>query len=163
MSGLARTGGLVGAVLLAAALAATPADAQTDAFIELRPDTIQAGRQLEIRAGCGERVEQATVRSRAFPEVTLQPLGRSDVLSGTVTVPGDTSRGNYPVNLRCPNGMVASTDLFVLQMARPTTGPATGGGGTADAEDPPMGPAVVSGVVLLTLALLVRAWRRRAA
>lgn len=161
MSGLARAGGLVGVVLLLV-LAATPADAQSDAFIELRPDTVQAGRQIEIRAGCGERVDEATVRSRAFQEVKLEPLGRSDVLSGTVTVPSDTERGNYPVNLRCPNGMVASTDLFVLQMSRPTTGPATGGGATAGAEDPPMGPAVVSGVVLVVLALLVRAWRRRA-
>jgi hypothetical protein len=132
MSGFGR---IVGGVLGAAALAFVPAvpaqAAQGGVFVQVNPNTIQAGYQVGIHASCGEDLNPARVRSRAFGEVTLNPYPGSGYLSGSATVPSDTRAGEYDVDLRCANGSRATTELFVLGMARPTRGPSTGGGGTA--------------------------------
>ncbi|BCL13493.1 hypothetical protein [Micromonospora sagamiensis] len=140
---------LVGIVVLAAA---TPALAGENVFVEVRPSTIQAGSRVDIRAGCDRNNDrQAEVTSDAFGRVVLRPhddrsggdersgtgpdhngnRADSGFLTGAVTVPASTAPGDYPVELRCPNGNRASTVLTVLNMTQPSKGPATGGGGTA--------------------------------
>ncbi|MBY8873238.1 hypothetical protein K7640_15485 [Micromonospora sp. PLK6-60] len=126
--------GLVGAYVLSAG---TAARAGENTFVEVTPNSVQAGKRVNIRASCdnsattnGNNNRGATVRSDAFSgPVTL----RSDngFLTGATTVPGNKQPGDYPVDLRCDNGQTASTMLTVLNMAQPSKGPATGGGGTA--------------------------------
>jgi hypothetical protein len=118
-------------MVLAAVLTGAPARAaQTEVFIEVNPNSIQPGLRIGIHASCGENVNTATVRSGAFSEITLTP--RSDsLLAGEVTIPTTTKAGEYHVELRCANGDTATAELFVIDMARPTRGPATGGGGAA--------------------------------
>lgn len=108
--------------------AAAPAQA-VDVFVEVSPNTIDAGSQIGIRASCGEKVDSAVVTSEAFDQVTLVPDGA--VLRADVVIPADKRARDYKVHLRCPNGHTATTDLEVLSMDRPTLGPNTGGGGTA--------------------------------
>jgi hypothetical protein len=153
MSGLRRMMGaatlwpvaLLASALLVAALVAPHAAparaAQGGVFVQVDPNTIQAGYQVEIHASCGEGLNPATVRSGAFGEITLTPYLGSRFLFGSTTVPADTRAGEYDVDLRCANGGRASTELFVLGMARPTRGPDTGGGGTAGADGGPAVPA----------------------
>lgn len=69
------------------------------------------------------------MKSDAFGRVVLRP--DNGFLTGAVTIPGNKQPGDYPVDLRCANGNTASTTLTVLNMAQPSKGPATGGGGTA--------------------------------
>ncbi|MEV4722612.1 hypothetical protein [Micromonospora humida] len=119
---------LVGVFVLAAA---TPARAGENTFVEVTPNTAQAGTRVNVRASCDNaNNQQATVHSDAFGRVVLRP--DNGFLTGAVTVPGNKQPGDYPVDLRCANGNTASTMLTVLNMAQPSKGPATGGGGTAD-------------------------------
>jgi hypothetical protein len=154
MSGFGR---IVGG-LLAAALAVWPAvpavAAQGGVFVQVNPNTIQAGYQVGINASCGEDLNPAKVKSRAFGEITLNPYQGSRFLTGSATVPSDTRAGEYKVDLKCANGSTATTDLFVLGMARPTRGPSTGGGGTAAAGPPDLdlAPALLGGASAAALA-----------
>lgn len=109
-------------------LQATPARAQA-VWIEVNPSSVQAGMQVAIRASCGDNTNQATVRSDAFGTVMISP--QNGLLVGEATVPGNKRAGASEVRLRCANGSTATTTLNVINMARPTRGPATGGGGTA--------------------------------
>ena len=118
---------LVAAFVLATA---TPARAGENTFVEVTPSSAQAGTRVSIRASCDkDNNQQATVKSDAFGRVVLRP--DNGFLTGAVTIPGNKQPGDYPVDLRCANGNTASTTLTVLNMAQPSKGPATGGGGTA--------------------------------
>ncbi|WBB71098.1 hypothetical protein [Micromonospora sp. WMMD812] len=111
-------------------IGAGPARAGENTFVEVTPNSVQAGSRVHIRAGCeNDNNRQAQVESDAFGRVTVRP--DNGFLTGSATVPGDKQPGDYPVNLRCQNGNTASTTLTVLNMAQPSKGPATGGGGTA--------------------------------
>lgn len=164
---------LVGVFVLAAR---TPAHAGDNVFVEVNPSTVQAGHRVDLRASCDRRNDrQAEVTSDAFGRVLLRPAdersrtrpdqGRdgtgedgtggnradSGFLTGAVTVPDGTRPGDYPVDLRCPNGNRASTVLTVLNMTQPSKGPATGGGGTAGGRN--TGPLLlVGGLVVATVA-----------
>ncbi|MFI6266242.1 hypothetical protein [Micromonospora sp. NPDC051006] len=124
---------LLGAFALIAAFVlagAGPARAGENTFIEVTPSSVQAGGRVQLRASCdNDNNRQAEVQSDAFNRVTLRP--DNGFLTGSATVPGDKQPGDYPVNLRCQNGNTATTTLTVLNMAQPSKGPATGGGGTA--------------------------------
>ncbi|MEV0806231.1 hypothetical protein [Micromonospora sp. NPDC050200] len=118
--------------LVAAFVLATvsPARAGENTFVEVTPNTAQAGTRVNIRASCDNaNNQQATVQSDAFGRVVLRP--DNGFLTGAVTIPGNKQPGDFPVDLRCANGNTASTMLTVLNMAQPSKGPATGGGGTA--------------------------------
>ncbi|MGH3680604.1 MAG: hypothetical protein ACRDT2_10205, partial [Natronosporangium sp.] len=130
------------------ALAAPPARAaaaQVDVFVEVNPSTIQAGFQVGIRASCGEDLNPASVKSGAFGELTLTPQQGSRLMLGQGTVPSTTRAGEYKVDLRCANGATATAELFVLDMAQPTRGPKTGGGGTAGGGLGAAGPVLLAG------------------
>ncbi|MEU4568309.1 hypothetical protein [Micromonospora sp. NPDC023956] len=150
---------LVGVFVLAAR---TPAYAGENVFVEVRPSTVQAGSRVDLRASCDRNNDrQAEVTSDAFGRVVLRPhdqrwggnapnsdapdANRADsgFLTGAVTVPPGTAPGDYPVELRCPNGNRASTVLTVLNMSQPSKGPATGGGGTAGGRG--MGSLLLAG------------------
>jgi hypothetical protein len=119
--------GLVAAFVL---MTAGPARAGENVFVEVTPNPAQAGTRVSIRANCDNaNNRQAEVNSDAFGRVMLRP--DNGFLTGAVTVPGNKPAGDYPVDLRCSNGNTASTVLSVLNMASPSKGPATGGGGTA--------------------------------
>ncbi|MFC0503004.1 hypothetical protein [Micromonospora costi] len=124
---------LLGAFALFAAfvlIGAAPARAGENVFIEVTPNSVQAGSRVHLRASCeNNNNRQAQVDSDAFGRVTLRP--DNGFLTGSATVPGNKEPGDFPVNLRCQNGNTASTTLTVLNMAQPSKGPATGGGGTA--------------------------------
>lgn len=122
----AATAAMVLAVML---LTAAPARAD-NAFVEVTPNTTQAGSRVNIRASCDNgNNNQATVESEAFGRVTVRP--DNGFLTGSVTIPANKAPGSYGVNLRCPNGGTATTNLTVVNMSKPTQGPATGAGGTA--------------------------------
>ncbi|TYB35949.1 hypothetical protein FXF50_21745 [Micromonospora sp. AP08] len=119
--------GLIAAFVLATA---SPARAGENVFVEVTPNSAQAGTRVSIRASCDNNNDrQAQVTSDAFGRVMLRP--DNGFLTGAVTIPGNKAPGDYPVNLECRNGQTASTMLTVLNMAQPSKGPATGGGGTA--------------------------------
>ncbi|GAA4573419.1 hypothetical protein GCM10023176_38370 [Micromonospora coerulea] len=118
---------LIGAFVLSTG---TPARAGENTFVEVTPNSAQAGSRVNIRASCdNDNNRQAEVNSDAFGRVMLRP--DNGFLTGAVTIPGNKAPGDYPVDLRCNNGNTASTILTVLNMAQPSKGPATGGGGTA--------------------------------
>ncbi|MGC5020612.1 hypothetical protein [Micromonospora sp. DT47] len=126
-SAVLATFALVGAFVLATV---TPAQAGENVFVEVTPNSAQAGTRVSIRASCDNaNNRQADVHSDAFGRVMLRP--KDGFLTGAVTIPGNKQPGDYPVDLRCSNGNTASTVLTVLNMAQPSKGPATGGGGTA--------------------------------
>lgn len=160
---LAGVAGLVAVALSVAAPApVATAAAQVDVFVEVNPSTIQAGFQVGIRASCGEDLNPASVRSGAFGEITLTPHQGSRQLVGSATVPSSTRPGQYRVDLRCANGSTASADLFVLDMAQPTRGPKTGGGGTAGAGPGQVGTLLASaGAAALAGGMLLLGYRRR--
>lgn len=164
---LAGAAGLVLVVLPAQPAAAAAAAAQPDVFVEVSPSTIQAGRQVGIRASCGQDPRPAAVRSGAFGELALPPQPGSRLLVGSATVPSRTQAGQYQVDLRCGTGATASAELYVLRMAQPTRGPRTGGGGTSQAGDARpggTGPVLVAGAGAAALAAgtgLLVAYRRR--
>ncbi|MFR9779437.1 hypothetical protein ACL02O_25695 [Micromonospora sp. MS34] len=118
--------GLVAAFVLTTV---TPARAGENVFVEVTPNSAQAGTRVSIRASCDNNDRQAQVTSDAFGRVMLRP--DNGFLTGAVTIPGNKAPGDYPVDLKCSNGRTASTTLTVLNMAQPSKGPATGGGGTA--------------------------------
>ena len=119
--------GLVAAFVL---MTAAPARAGQNVFVEVTPNPAQAGTRVSIRASCDNaNNRQAEVNSDAFGRVMLRP--DNGFLTGAVTIPGNKQAGDFPVDLRCSNGNTASTVLTVLNMAQPSKGPATGGGGTA--------------------------------
>ncbi|MFI6824349.1 hypothetical protein ACIBJE_25905 [Micromonospora sp. NPDC050187] len=140
---------LVGVFVLAAR---APAHAGENVFVEVRPSTVQAGSRVDLRASCDRNNDrQAEATSDAFGRVVLRPHDErwgggdpngngsdpngnradSGFLTGAVTIPPGTDPGDYPVELRCPNGNRASTVLTVLNMTQPSKGPATGSGGTS--------------------------------
>jgi hypothetical protein len=164
MLGFRRIMGTAVLLLLATAPADRAAAAQ-GVFVEVNPNTIQAGYQVGIQASCGEDLNPASVKSGAFGEITLTPPTGSQYLTGSATVPADTRAGEYKVDLTCANGATASAELFVLGMARPTRGPNTGGGGTAAAAGPgDWGAALLAGAGLAALSagtILLAARRRR--
>ncbi|MCO1599172.1 hypothetical protein M8C17_28860 [Micromonospora sp. RHAY321] len=138
--------GLVGAFVL---LSVSPARAGENTFIEVTPNSAQAGSRVQIRASCdNDNNRQANVHSDAFGHVMLRP--DKGFLTGSVTIPGNKQPGEYPVDLRCDNGQTASTTLTVLNMASPSKGPATGGGGTAGGRG--TGSLLVLGGVALVAA-----------
>ncbi|WP_235944772.1 hypothetical protein [Verrucosispora sioxanthis] len=153
---------LFGAFVLIAAFAlaglllpgTAPARAGENTFVEVTPNSVQAGSRVNIRASCDNANDrQAEVTSDAFDRVYLRP--DNGFLTGSVTVPGNKAAGDYPVHLRCDNGRTASTTLTVLNMDQPTKGPATGGGGTADRGTGSMlllgGVATVTAMVIFGL------------
>ncbi|MFG1950986.1 hypothetical protein [Micromonospora sp. NPDC048830] len=119
--------GLVGAFVLATA---APARAGQNTFVEVTPNSAQAGTRVSIRASCdNDNRRQAEVRSDAFGRVVVRP--DNGFLTGTVTIPASKEPGDFPVDLRCPNGNTAQTTLTVLNMTQPSKGPNTGLGGTS--------------------------------
>ncbi|MEH1167445.1 hypothetical protein V6V47_18865 [Micromonospora sp. CPCC 205539] len=150
--------GLVGAFVL---MSGAPARAGDNTFVEVTPNSTQAGSRVHIRASCDtDNNRQANVHSDAFGHVVLKP-DKGD-LTGDVTIPGNKEPGDYPVDLRCQDGKTASTMLTVLNMASPSKGPATGGGGTAGGRG--TGSLLVLGGVALVataVALGMAGGRRR--
>lgn len=129
----ARLAGTAAATVLlslaAVLLTAAPARAE-NTFVEVTPNTTQAGSRVNVRASCDNgNNNQANVESEAFGRVVLRP--DNGFLTGSVTIPGNKTPGSYGVHLRCANGSTATTTLTVVNMSKPTQGPATGGGGTA--------------------------------
>jgi hypothetical protein len=119
--------GLVAAFVL---MTVGPAHAGENVFVEVTPNPAQAGARVDIKASCDNaNNRQAEVNSDAFGRVILRP--DNGFLTGAVTIPGNKQAGNFQVDLNCANGKTASTMLTVLNMAQPSKGPATGGGGTA--------------------------------
>jgi hypothetical protein len=102
----------------------------SNTFVEVTPNTAQPGTRVNVRANCDDsNNRQATVESDAFGRLMLRP--DNGFLTGSVTIPGNKPPGTYNVNLSCPNGRTATTTLNVVNMSKPTQGPATGGGGMA--------------------------------
>ncbi|MEU6202389.1 hypothetical protein ABZ814_02195 [Micromonospora musae] len=129
-STILRLLGAFALIALFVLVGAAPARAGENVFVEVTPNSVQAGDKVRIRASCdNSNNRQAQVESDAFGRVTVRP--DNGFLTGSATVPENKEPGDYPVNLRCPNGNNASTTLTVLNMAQPSKGPATGGGGTA--------------------------------
>jgi hypothetical protein len=150
---------LVGAFVL---MSVAPARAGENVFVEVMPNSAQAGSRVSIKASCDNdnNNRQSSVHSDAFPHVTLKP--DKGFLTGQATIPRDKPAGDYPVDLRCENSQTASTTLTVLNMASPSKGPATGGGGTAGGRG--TGSLLVLGGVALVataVALGMAGGRRR--
>ena len=77
--------GLVGAFVLATV---TPARAGENVFVEVTPNSAQAGTRVNIRASCDNNNDrQAQVNSDAFGRVVLRP--ENGFLTGAVTIPGN--------------------------------------------------------------------------
>lgn len=128
---LSATALLLGAL---AAGSAPAAAAQGEVFLEIVPTTVVAGDQISIRGNCaGDNANLATIRSRAFGDnnrLTVSP-DQYGLLIQQVGVPTDVRPGDYTITLECADRASVSVDIYVLDMAKPTQGPATGGGGTA--------------------------------
>ncbi|SCE95252.1 hypothetical protein [Micromonospora chokoriensis] len=151
--------GLIGAFVL---MSAAPARAGENTFVEVTPNSAQAGNRVSVRANCDNdnNSRQSSVHSDAFGSVTLRP--DKGFLTAQASIPRDKQAGDYPVELRCENGQTASTTLTVLNMASPSKGPATGGGGTAGGRG--TGSLLVLGGVALVgtaVALGMAGGRRR--
>jgi hypothetical protein len=124
-------GVLLAAALLPAAvlLGAAPASA-ADIFVQVDPSTVQAGYLVGIRASCRENNAAGTVESPAFGRITVYP--QNGFLTAAAMVPANTRPDTYRVRLSCPDGKSATTQLIVVAGGRPSHGPATGFGGTAN-------------------------------
>jgi hypothetical protein len=75
------------------------------------------------------------VESRAFTDgqITLQPQPSLGLLTSTATVKPDAAALTYRVVLDCPDTLLGGrTSLTIVKGNRPSHGPATGFGGTAD-------------------------------
>ncbi|MFC0527045.1 hypothetical protein [Phytohabitans kaempferiae] len=130
-------------------------------YVELNPETVQAGYLVGIRASCDDNTKPATVESGAFGEVRVYP--QFDVLTAAVTVPAERDARRYEVRLSCEGGGSATARLNVLPGGRPSEGPATGFGGMAG--DGSGGLLVGGGVVAIAVGALLGAYtlrRRRA-
>jgi hypothetical protein len=114
-------------------------------WIEVRPATIEPGFTVSVRAECGDNTNTATVTSKAFRALTLEP--HDSLLEGATTVPRTTRAGTYGVLLTCHTGAVATTTLSVVSggTAPSSVGPHTGGGFLARATDLAGGQADASG------------------
>ncbi|WFE41887.1 hypothetical protein [Micromonospora sp. WMMD998] len=151
--------GLLGLVAAFVLTTAAPARAGQNVFIEVTPNSVQAGSRVSLRAGCDTNNDrQAQVTSDAFGRVTLR--SNNGFLTGSVTVPGNKAPGDYPVNLDCANGATASTMLTVLNMSQPSKGPATGGGGTAEGGRGTGSLLLVGGLVAVAVVAGVSARRK---
>ncbi|WP_234359123.1 hypothetical protein [Plantactinospora sp. BC1] len=130
-------------------------------FVEVTPNTAQAGTRVNIRASCdGANNQQATVHSDAFGRVIVRP--DNGFLTGSVTIPGSKAPGAYAVNLACQqNGNNATTTLTVVNMSQGSQGPATGGGGTAGGPGGTLMIVGGLGIVVLALGFGVAGRRRR--
>jgi hypothetical protein len=98
-------------------------------WIEVTPETVDAGSFVALRADCGDNSVPATVTSKAFGTVTVKPF--FNMVTAEVDVPARTKQGEYNVNLACRNGSTATASLRVGSngpTAEPTMGPHTGGG-----------------------------------
>jgi hypothetical protein len=100
-----------------------------EVFVEVNPSTAEPGTLVGIRASCPDNSAPATVESEAFGQVAVRP--QFEFLTAAVTVPDGTEAARYEVALNCPGGSTATTSLRVLGVTRPSSGPATGFGGTA--------------------------------
>jgi hypothetical protein len=152
--------------LLAAAVAVSPALAGAAAaapFVRVTPSTVQAGEQVEIQASCDANKQEATVVSDAFGRVLVRP--DNGVLTVRETVPTRTPPRSYEVALRCGSTTTESarTTLTVVNMSKPTQGPAAGAGGAAGGTVPPLALTAVLGVIAAGagVVLVVRARRTR--
>jgi hypothetical protein len=146
LSAVLATLGLVAAFVL---MSVAPARAGDNTFVEVTPNSAPAGSRVNIKASCdNDNNRQATVHSDAFGRVMLKP--DNGFLTGSVTIPSNKEAGDFPVDLRCENGQTASTMLTVLNMASPSKGPATGGGGTAGGRG--TGSLLVLGGVAMVVA-----------
>lgn len=145
----------------APALAAPAAPAADEVFVEVNPSTIEAGERVGIRASCPSNDKPATVRSDAFGRVTVEP--RFGFLVRSVTIPSDQDPRSFTVRLTCPTGETATATLHVVNRTRPTRGPATGFGGTADTGFGLGGVLVVTGLLTVAggVAIGLIALRRR--
>jgi len=132
-------------------LVATPASA-TAVFVETNPSTARAGDEVGVRASCTDNLAAATVTAAPFGEVTVSP--RYGFLTTTTKVAAGTKPGDYPLNLRCPDGKTATGTLHVVAKIVPSRGPATGGGGTAPGRN---APALIGGGLAAIVAGLVLA------
>ena len=89
---------------------------------------MDAGSFVALRADCGDNSVPATVTSKAFGTVTVEPY--LNLLKAEVEVPARTNEGAYDVNLACRSGSTATATLWVDSKvtAEPSMGPHTGGG-----------------------------------
>jgi hypothetical protein len=145
------------AAVLGLSLAAGAAPARAAAvFVETNPSTVRTGDEVGVRASCTDNLAAATVTSDAFGSVTVEPS--FGFLTATTRVPATTAPGDYPVNLRCPDGQTARSVLYVVARVEPSRGPATGGGGTASGPSTPMLiggglTAIAAGLVLAVVSV----------
>jgi len=146
-------------VIVTSLLVAAPARA-ANVFVQVTPSTVEAGNMVNLKASCTDNTMPATVESKAFGTVTLQPQGGQ--LGATAMVPAQTAPGAYRVRLNCPDGRSAVTMLNVVGAKRPIRGPATGFGGASGADHTP-GLLVGGGLVAIAAgaALGMFALRRR--
>lgn len=116
-------------------LLATPAQARGGAakdgvWVQVSPSTVTAGYRVTVTASCVDNKQPRSMSSRAFPSpVRMRPV--HGLLQATVIVPKATQPQGYTVTVVCDNRSTATTTIWVVSMATPTKGPATGGGGTA--------------------------------
>jgi hypothetical protein len=130
---------------------------------------VAAGTTVHITGGCGGSVSTATISSSVFASpIRVTPKLGLFFTDPMVLLTAPT--GTFTVTLRCANGNVASTTLWVTAFglasesptpaqAIPTLGPATGAGGMAGG-----GAGLVAGgaaAVLAGLGLGGYALRRR--
>jgi hypothetical protein len=168
MRGLTFVCRAVAAGFAAAALAGAtpsgspPAHAAGNASIDVTPNTAEPGTRVNLRADCGDgNNRQASAQSDAFGRVVLRP--DNGALTGAVSIPGNKPPGTYQVTLTCQNGNTGNTSLVVVNMTKPSQGPATGGGGTAGGM---AGPLVIAGgaaIVAIGVLYLTAGARRRGA
>lgn len=153
---------IAAAGLLPAVLLPAPPARAAAVFVELNPETVQAGFLVGIRASCDDNTQPATVESEVFGEVKVYP--QFDVLTAAVTVPADADARRYNVRLTCPGGGSASARLNVLAAGRPSEGPSTGFGGMAGG-DRSAGLLIGGGLVAIVAAAVLGAvtLRRRRA
>jgi hypothetical protein len=164
MPGLKFVTRAIAAGIAAAALASAPAAAapqQGNTFVEVNPNTAEAGSRVNIRASCDDgNNRQGNVQSDAFGRVIVRP--DNEFLTGSVTIPGSKPPNTYGVNLTCQNNNTATTTLTVVNMSKPSQGPATGGGGTAAGDG--ASPLILAGgltVVAVAVGFGLAARRRR--
>lgn len=125
-------------------------------WVEVSPGTIEAGNSVTVRADCGDNSNPATVSSKAFRSLTLQPW--NTLLQGEASVGQTVKTGTYDVMLTCRTGSRATTTLSVLGTGgrRPTVGPHTGGGflanGSATQEGEPARIWLIAGATALVAA-----------
>jgi hypothetical protein len=160
---LALTGAGTAGLVAAACAPARPAQA-AGVWIEVSPGSVTAGSQVQLRADCGDNSNPATVRSTAFPTVTVHP--QRTLLVAEVLVRASTPEGTHDVTLTCRTGSTATTTLLVLsrQTTVMTNGPHTGGGFLATGTRPGQRVAgwfVAGGAALAAAVVMAGAGRRR--